>query len=286
MHWIKDLPINFPALLASAMKQNTRRKQLEKVEFNCSHMSEAPLTSSLPFTNIQKVIPRVIIGRAPSQFQISWLSENGRDREKERNCERKICFPESSPSCPTASAPRFSGSRSMCAWLLLPLLTKADIIWASTDPDNRQHLMGAVPTGYGKSLPMLVAALLLPPGEPLVDISAFLWCPSLRTTVDAFNTGSTTIIIPPLTVIERQLQEDSMKYGIKVLVAGRRSVQNLGFFQSQCIISNYVPCLLMAPLHRCRQKILRRPCLEADLKSSYVLLNFWLVGRSVLVQFW
>ena len=70
---------------------------------------------------------------------------------------------------------------------------------------------------------------------------------------------------------------------------GRRSVQNLGFFQSQCIISNYVPCLLMAPLHRCRQKILRRPCLEADLKHQiliYVLLNFWLVGRSVLVQFW
>ena len=145
--------------------------------------------------------------------------------------------------------------------------------------------MGAVPTGYGKSLPMLVAALLLPPGEPLVDISAFLWCPSLRTTVDAFNTGSTTIIIPPLTVIERQLQEDSMKYGIKVLV-GSQVGSEFRVFQSQCIISNYVPCLLMAPLHRCRQKILRRPCLEADLKSSYVLLNFWLVGRSVLVQFW
>ena len=84
MHWIKDLPINFPALLASAMKQNTRRKQLEKVEFNCSHMSEAPLTSSLPFTNIQKVIPRVIIGRAPSQFQILWhqrMDEIERRRE-------------------------------------------------------------------------------------------------------------------------------------------------------------------------------------------------------------
>ena len=39
--------------------------------------------------------------------------------------------------------------------------------------------------------------------------------------MDAFNTGSTTIIIPPLTVIERQLQEDSMKYGIKVLVGSQ-----------------------------------------------------------------
>ena len=62
----------------------------------------------------------------------------------------------------------------MCASLLILLQIKADIIWAATDPDNGQHLMGAVPTGYGKSLPMLVAALLLPPGEPLVDISAFL----------------------------------------------------------------------------------------------------------------
>ena len=43
----------------------------------------------------------------------------------------------------------------------------------------------------------------------------------LTTTVDAFNTGSTTIIIPPLTVIERQLQEDSMKYGIEVLVGSQ-----------------------------------------------------------------
>ena len=54
----------------------------------------------------------------------------------------------------------------MSDWLLTPLLIKADLIWAATDPDDRQHLLGAVPTGYGKSLPMLVAALLLPPGEP------------------------------------------------------------------------------------------------------------------------
>jgi len=84
----------------------------------------------------------------------------------------------------------------MSDWLLTPLLIKADLIWAATDPDDRQHLLGAVPTGYGKSLPMLVAALLLPP-------------------------GSTTIIIPPLTVIERQLQEDCLKYGIEVLVGSQ-----------------------------------------------------------------
>ena len=62
----------------------------------------------------------------------------------------------------------------MSDWLLRPLLIKADIIWAATDEDDRQHLMGAVPTGYGKSLPMLVVALLLPPGESPVDKAAFL----------------------------------------------------------------------------------------------------------------
>ena len=62
----------------------------------------------------------------------------------------------------------------MSDWLLRPLSIKADIIWAATDQDDRQHLMGPVPTGYGKSLPMLVVALLLPPGEPPVDKSAFL----------------------------------------------------------------------------------------------------------------
>ena len=105
----------------------------------------------------------------------------------------------------------------------IPLLIKADIIWASTDPDDRQHLLGAVPTGYGKSLPMLVAALLLPPGEPA---SCWQICLNdalliLTTTVDTFSTGSTTIIIPPLTVIERQLQEDCLKYGIEVLVGSQ-----------------------------------------------------------------
>ena len=95
--------------------------------------------------------------------------------------------------------------------------------------------------------------------------------------MDAFNTGSTTIIIPPLTVIERQLQEDSMKYGIKVLV-GSQVCSEFRVFSKPVhhfqLCEKYVPCLLMAPLHRCRQKILRRPWLEADLKSSYVLLNF------------
>ena len=171
----------------------------------------------------KKVIPRVITGRTPSQFQIPTHCENGGDREEETNCEGQICSAESWPSCPPISVARLSGSRSMSDWLLTPLLIKADLIWAATDPDDRQHLLGAVPTGYGKSLPMLVAALLLPPGEPA---SCWQICLNdalliLTTTVDTFSTGSTTIIIPPLTVIERQLQEDCLKYGIEVLVGSQ-----------------------------------------------------------------
>ena len=78
--------------------------------------------------------------------------------------------------------------------------------------------MGAVPTGFGKSLPMLVVALLLPPGESPVDRAAFLKCHTHIKNYGCFA-GSTTILIPPLSVIERQLSEDCHKYGIKVLVA-------------------------------------------------------------------
>ena len=46
---------------------------------------------------------------------------------------------------------------------------------------------------------------------------------SLTKNLDALNSGSTTIIIPPLTVIERQLKMDCLKYGIKVLVGSEVS---------------------------------------------------------------
>ena len=41
---------------------------------------------------------------------------------------------------------------------------QVDLISAMTNSEARDHLLGALPTGYGKSLPMLVASLLLPPG--------------------------------------------------------------------------------------------------------------------------
>ena len=44
------------------------------------------------------------------------------------------------------------------------LFEQVDLISAMTNSEARDHLLGALPTGYGKSLPMLVDFLLLPPG--------------------------------------------------------------------------------------------------------------------------
>ena len=48
------------------------------------------------------------------------------------------------------------------------------------------------------------------------------------TILDTFDIGSTTIIIPPLTVIEKQLKDDCLKYGIKALVGSEVSSECSG----------------------------------------------------------
>ena len=45
------------------------------------------------------------------------------------------------------------------------LILQADIVRCAIDDDETCHIMGALPTGYGKSLPMLVTGLLMPPGK-------------------------------------------------------------------------------------------------------------------------
>ena len=77
----------------------------------------------------------------------------------------------------------------------------------------------------------------------------------LTNILDALNTGSTTIIIPPLTVIERQLKEDCLRYGIKVLVGSEVSSE---FSKPPQFVTS-----LMAPLYSSRQQSLRRAtCLK------------------------
>ena len=57
---------------------------------------------------------------------------------------------------------------------------QVDLISAMTNSEARDHLLGALPTGYGKSLPMLVASLLLPPGKECENLLAVLKFDVLR----------------------------------------------------------------------------------------------------------
>ena len=168
------------------------------------------------------------------------LRDGWRTVEKKKHSERKVCSFESWTSRPPTSVARLSGSRSIyenelhnkcipVKVVLTPHWIKADIIWAALDQDDQQHLMGAVPTGFGKSLPMLVVALLLPPGESPVDKAAFLKC---HTCQKLWMLGRFYNYPYPSShrssVIERQLSEDCHKYGIKVLVGSQvRTVQIL-----------------------------------------------------------
>ena len=150
--------------------------------------------------------------------------------------------------------------------------------------------------GLANFLPMLVVALLLPPGESPVDKAAFLKCHTHIKNYGCFA-GSTTILIPPLSVIERQLSEDCHKYGIKVLVGSQvRTVQILlkGLskaateqlpihcnFLKRCAIS------IDGPLHSCCQRNLRRLWMRESPKSlSAVWSSFQKERWPLMMFFW
>ena len=42
---------------------------------------------------------------------------------------------------------------------------QADLVACAINDSETSHIMGALPTGYGKSLPMLVTGLLMPAGK-------------------------------------------------------------------------------------------------------------------------
>ena len=48
------------------------------------------------------------------------------------------------------------------ACTLLPL--QADIVAAAINAEDGHHILSSLPTGMGKTLPMIVASCLLPPG--------------------------------------------------------------------------------------------------------------------------
>ena len=67
------------------------------------------------------------------------------------------------------------------------MILQADIVRCAIDDDETCHIMGALPTGYGKSPPMLVTGLLMPPGKWTHKIYA--------TYVYFFSIGSTVIVV-------------------------------------------------------------------------------------------
>ena len=52
---------------------------------------------------------------------------------------------------------------------------QVDLVNAMINSEARDHLLGALLTGYGKSMPMLVASLLLPPGIECEHATCFLY---------------------------------------------------------------------------------------------------------------
>ena len=75
--------------------------------------------------------------------------------------------------------------------------------------DDSNHVLNCVPTGWGKTLPMLVTALLMPPGKIVSDCGN-----------KCYNQNrSTTSIIVPLTTIGNQLKDLCDKHGVTAVLS-------------------------------------------------------------------
>ena len=87
------------------------------------------------------------------------------------------------------------------------------MISAMTNSEARDHLLGALPTGYGK---------LGSPCPCWWPLFSFRLVQNLRTCtcllyLNLTFTGSTIVVICPLTTIAQQLMNDCSKYGINAL---------------------------------------------------------------------
>ena len=68
-----------------------------------------------------------------------------------------------------------------------------DILQSALDADDRSHLMVALPTGYGKTMPMLLLGHLLPAGRNHLELQ--------KHRISFFLPGSITIVVTPTTTI-------------------------------------------------------------------------------------
>ena len=88
---------------------------------------------------------------------------------------------------------------------------QADIIASAADKEDASHILSCLPTGYGKSLPMLLLSLFLPQGMT-IDYTGQVQ--------PTFTAGSITVIVVPLTSIADQLKMECSRLGLSAVVGG------------------------------------------------------------------
>ena len=78
---------------------------------------------------------------------------------------------------PSQPAQRFPGCLSDILGVLVRqfVVLQVDILCRALDREEEGHLMCAFPTGYGKSLPMLLLGLLMPEGRTLNLKFVMIW---------------------------------------------------------------------------------------------------------------
>ena len=59
----------------------------------------------------------------------------------------------------------YHGSLLLDLIAISKILLQADIAGATIDQQDHHHILSCLPTGMGKTLPMLITACLLPPGD-------------------------------------------------------------------------------------------------------------------------
>ena len=119
-----------------------------------------------------------------------------------------------------------------------------DILCSALDETDSSHIMVALPTGYGKSLPVLMLGLLMPKGMFGISllnsltthqcgmIFSFLCCAfcALQSNIPIFQIGSTVFIVSPLTTIEDQLLIDCERMGIPAVAGSKACFFTLKIF--------------------------------------------------------
>ena len=149
---------------------------------------------------------------------------------------------------------------------------QADIIASAADNEDASHILSCLPTGYGKSLPMLLLSLFLPQGMT-IDYTGQVQ--------PTFTTGSITVIVVPLTSIADQLKMECSRLGLSAVVGGEVVAH------WSCL--KYQSSIQLGP-EEMRSELLKRPhiliCSAEFLSSEEVDPGHLLQLTSVVIDFW